>query len=571
MAQVDEPTNADAAITSSDVVYHAEVERICASAAFQRAPVMRRLLRFLVAETFAGRGDNLKAYGVAVDGLGKDSGFDPQSDSYPRVQVGRLRRMIAEFYEHAGDGPDGIRVAIPNGSYKVHWLIGTLTSPCPDTISPELPSPVPIPLYRRPAVAFATAAVAILLLVTAWAIVDRSKGTPGRPPAVAVQTASLAPSPVMDIAPVDAVDGADPLLAERIDRVLGDALHRSWSLSVRPLATRGKGSTRPASDYRLTGTLVGAERKLLYLTLSNSRDGTQFWSQRLEMADVGSLREALSPTIATIMSPFGVIGARERNILSGDFSPGFPCMMRYTEYYTANAVELQAPVHRCLKETLTRDPGYSPALSAEIVMRFRDATQQPENSETIRREALPLARQAIDANPHSAEAAMAMALAAYANGMCELGRANALRALERNPFDSLAYAQTGLFMYQCGDKDYEETLKRAWLLDPSLPAFMAMPILVSMGNRGEGEAALRFALSLPMGQEYRKPAYDVTLAVAYAAAGDRAMARTKWQSAARAVNAAPDAAPDAVLQKIVLTPQLADRMVRYLRDRGVFG
>lgn len=571
MAQVDQPTNADATGAPTDLMCHAEVDRICASAAFQRAPVMRRLLRFLVAETFAGRGDDLKAYGVAVDGLGKDSDFDPQSDSYPRVQVGRLRRMIAEFYAQAGDGPDGMRVVIPNGGYKVYWPIGTPDPANLDTPSPDMPSPVSMPLHRRRSIAFATLAGAVLVLIATWAIVNTSKGMPSDRPAAAVQTASLAPSPVMDIAPVDAVDGADPLLAGRIDRVLGDALHRSWALSVRPLATRGAANLRTPSDYRLTATLVGADRKLLYLTLWNHRDATQFWSQRLEMANEASIREALSPAIATITSPFGVIGARERHILAGDFTPGFPCMMRYTEFYMANAAELQAPVRRCLQETLARDPGYGPALSAEILMRFRDATQQPEKSETIRREALTLARQALDANPHSAEAAMSMALAAYANGMCELGRANALRALERNPFDSLAYARTGLFMYQCGDKDYEETLKRAWSLDTSLPAFMAMPILVSMGNRGEGEAALRFALGLPMGQEYRKPAYEVTMAVAYAAAGDRAMARTKWQSAARAVHVAPDAAPDAVLQKIVLTPQLADRMVRYLRDRGVFG
>lgn len=570
MAQVDQPTNADAARIPSDVMCHAEVDRICASAAFQRAPVMRRLLRFLVAETVAGRGDDLKAYGVAVDGLGKDSGFDPQSDSYPRVQVGRLRRMIAEFYAQAGDSPDGMRVVIPNGSYKVFWPIGTRDSSSLDTISPDLPSPASTPLHRRRLIAFATVAVTVFMVIAAWAVVNRSKGMPGHPPAVAVQTALLAPSPVMEVAPVDAVDGADPRLARRIDRVLGDALHRSWALSVRPIDSRGAANARPSSDYRLTPTLVGTDRKLLYLTLWNSRDGTQIWSQRTEMVDGASIREALSSAIATIMSPFGVIGARERHILAGNFAPGFPCMMRYTEFYIANAANLMAPVRQCLQETLARDPGYSPALSAEILMRFRDATQQPEKSEAIRREALALARQAIDADPYSADAAMAMALAAYANGMCELGRANALRALERNPFDSLAYARTGLFMYQCGDKDYEETLKRAWSLDPSLPALMAMPILVSMGNRGEGEAGLRFALGLPMGQEYRKPAYDVTLAVAYAAAGDRVMARTKWQSAARAVNAAPNAAPDTVLQKIVPTPQLADRMARYLRDRGVF-
>ena len=71
----------------------AEVGAVSATPEFERAPVMRRLLGFLVRITLAGNGDELKAYSVAVDGLGRDADFDSQSDSYPRVQVGRLRKM----------------------------------------------------------------------------------------------------------------------------------------------------------------------------------------------------------------------------------------------------------------------------------------------------------------------------------------------------------------------------------------------------------------------------------------------------------------------------------------------
>src|SRR3546814_15187855 len=73
----------------------AEIER---SAAFVRSPVMRRLLRFIVRESEAGRGPLIKSYTVAVDGLGRSEDLDDQHASYPRVKTGRLRKERASNY-----------------------------------------------------------------------------------------------------------------------------------------------------------------------------------------------------------------------------------------------------------------------------------------------------------------------------------------------------------------------------------------------------------------------------------------------------------------------------------------
>lgn len=544
---------------------------------------MRRLLHFLVAETLAGRGDGLKAYGVAVDGLGRDSDFDPQADSYPRVQVGRLRRMIAQFYANQGPGIDGIRLDIPSGGYRVFWTTQAVgTDQPPQEEDSSLPAAVDsLPLHRRP-MTIALAALLIVLLAGGIWIAVRPAIQAAQPRATQTAKATplaslpdrLAPSPIIDIVAVAPVEDADPALARRIDRILGDALHRSWALDVR--ASNGNSDRKTddgagRSHYRLTGTLVGDERKLLYLSLWHVADGTQLWSQRLELEEGASIRQVLSPTLAALMSPFGIIGARERRELKGDFTPGFPCMMRYADYYAANRSDLAVPVRRCLRQTLTRDPGFSPALAAEIILRLRDGIKDPAQADAARRDALLLARRAVDADPYSADAAMAMAVAAYANEMCDLGRASAMRALDRNPYNSYAHAQTGLFLFQCGDPDYAKPLERAWMLDSALPAITAMPLLVSMGNRGEGAAALRFARSLPVGEGYRRPGYDLTMTVAYAAAGDRASARNSWAAATRAIRVNADTPPQMVLRRIVLTPQLASRTEAYLRARGVFG
>ncbi|RVT41748.1 hypothetical protein [Sphingobium algorifonticola] len=559
----------------------AEAERIAASEAFQRAPVMRRLLRFLVTETLAGRGDGLKAYGVAVDGLGRDPDFDPQADSYPRVQVGRLRRMIASFYMNHGPGAGDIRLDIPSGGYRVFWS----SQPVDRLAPPADPAPLvhddrPTPWFRRPLTVAVAALLAVLLIGGVW-ISQRppqrqAQEQTARGTSVAAPTpAKLVPSPVIDLAAITPVEDADPVLARRVDRIMGDALHRSWALSVRAATDdpdrKADDLAARRSHYRLTGTLVGKDRPLLYLNLWHGTEGTKLWSQRIDLERGASIREALGPTFAALMSPFGIIATRERRALDGNFAPGFPCMMRYAEYYTANRSEMTAPVRRCLRETLARDPGFSPALSAEIILRLRDAIGDPAQADAARRDALSLARRAVDADPYSAEAAMAMAVAAYANEMCDLGRASAMRALDRNPYNSHAHAQTGLFLFQCGDPDYVETLERAWRLDSGLPAITAMPLLVSMGDRGDGAAALRFARSLPVAEGYRRPGYELTMAVAHAAAGDRTAARASWAAAMRAIRVTADTPPDAVLRRIVLTPQLASRTEAYLRARGVFG
>lgn len=95
---------------------HAAVDRVTASAAFSKSPQLAKFLRFVVDETLAGRGEQLKAYTIAVDALGRDASFDPQGDPIVRVEAGRLRRALETYY--AGEGSDDpIVIELPRGSY----------------------------------------------------------------------------------------------------------------------------------------------------------------------------------------------------------------------------------------------------------------------------------------------------------------------------------------------------------------------------------------------------------------------------------------------------------------------
>lgn len=106
--------------SSAMAAVRAETARLLSAPQFVSAPVMRRLLSYLVDQTLAGNGDRLKAYTVAVDGLGRDADFDAGQDSYPRVQVGRLRKLLDDVYD-SGGSRKALRIHIPKGAYAVHF------------------------------------------------------------------------------------------------------------------------------------------------------------------------------------------------------------------------------------------------------------------------------------------------------------------------------------------------------------------------------------------------------------------------------------------------------------------
>lgn len=93
-----------------------QVARITSSTVFRGSLRLTRFLTFVVEATLAGRAATLKAYTIAVEALGRDTSFDPQTDAIVRVEAGRLRQALARYY--AGEGRhDRIVFELPRGSY----------------------------------------------------------------------------------------------------------------------------------------------------------------------------------------------------------------------------------------------------------------------------------------------------------------------------------------------------------------------------------------------------------------------------------------------------------------------
>jgi len=115
--------------------YLAQVERLVNSQVLHGSESLCKLLRYLADHALDHPGSSLKEYQIATEVFGRAPTFDPQSDSTIRVQAGRLRLKIAEYYSSEGTD-DHIQVEMPKGTYVLSFHRREATVARPHVIAP---------------------------------------------------------------------------------------------------------------------------------------------------------------------------------------------------------------------------------------------------------------------------------------------------------------------------------------------------------------------------------------------------------------------------------------------------
>ena len=95
--------------------YRGQVERLLSSHALHGSESLCKLLRYLADHSLDHPGAAPKEYQIATEVFGRPSNFDPHLDSTVRVQAGRLRGKLAEYYATEGS-EDPILVDFPRGT-----------------------------------------------------------------------------------------------------------------------------------------------------------------------------------------------------------------------------------------------------------------------------------------------------------------------------------------------------------------------------------------------------------------------------------------------------------------------
>jgi TolB-like protein/tetratricopeptide (TPR) repeat protein len=95
----------------------AELERICASAAFAHSRRQQQFLRYLVDRQRSGTAAAAREMTVGIEFFQRPAGnYDPKRDPIVRVEARRLRDRLARYYDEEGSAAT-IEIAIPVGSY----------------------------------------------------------------------------------------------------------------------------------------------------------------------------------------------------------------------------------------------------------------------------------------------------------------------------------------------------------------------------------------------------------------------------------------------------------------------
>jgi TolB-like protein len=231
---------------------------------------MTRFLRFVVEETLAGRGDNLNELLLGMVVYDRDGKFDPRVDSIVRVDAGRLRAKLTQFY--ASEGANSlIGIDVPKGSYKA--------------------------AFKR-----------LRGKSTAASLRHMTKDT--------VVTKAIAVLPFADLGP----PGHNEFLAEGIVEELVHALSRIPGIRVASLAsvlalTRHQTDVKELGrrlgvDFFIEGSLRKANRRLrVMVRLTDAATGLHTWSKAYALIarDVFATQEKVSKSIAETLSV--IIGA----------------------------------------------------------------------------------------------------------------------------------------------------------------------------------------------------------------------------------------------------------------------
>jgi hypothetical protein len=93
-----------------------QIEKLLSSHALHGSESLCKLLRYLAAHSLEHPGASPKEYQIATEVFGRQQDFDPHVDSMVRVQAGRLRTKLGEYYASEG-AEDQTIVELPKGTY----------------------------------------------------------------------------------------------------------------------------------------------------------------------------------------------------------------------------------------------------------------------------------------------------------------------------------------------------------------------------------------------------------------------------------------------------------------------
>ena len=489
----------------------AELERILRSRCFQQAVRASHFLRFVVEQTLAGAGQRLKGYTIGVEVFGRPADFDAQSDALVRVEAGRLRRRMVEYY--AGEGAENpVRIELPRGSYAVEWRCAhneTKRGAAPVDFAPAaVPPESGSRRWRR------LSAMLMLLLVAAggviawqqWALLEAGRaldvlGEPQRtewPRIVVVPFENLSAEPVLDTLAASVTEEV-MLRLDGLDLFVVASQARWYG----PSQGEGGLDTGAAGGYVLTGSVRGSDAQArITVRLIEADTGAQLWSaaydEPLAIEQLPALQEQVARDVAAIAAPYGPIFEAElaRARRSAHTPELRDCLVNYYDYRR----RIDAATHKeallCFQSVSARKPrvaqvwaGLAMLYLDEYAFRFSRGDEPLAAARQAAAKALALDRNDFLGN-------LALTRIQFFDGDPAF-RGSIQRTLTLRPDSAEALAQGGILLTITGDSATGLPLvERARALSKSPPGLYNLAYAVTYLREGKFDEALASALKI---------------------------------------------------------------------------
>lgn len=238
-----------------------QVEKILASPKFANAGRLQGFLRYTTAKALAGEASDIKEYLIAIEVYGRTADYDPKIDSIVRVEAGRLRTRLHDYYAVAGR-LDPVVIDYPKGTYAPLFHLRK----APEIEAIDTPTQTPVVTQARPAIRWFMVAAAVLLVLGA-------AGYYWKVPATSQPTISVVPFNNLTL------DAKNDNFARGLAKDLELAMTQSGKLRVLSVVAANK----PAADLTLEGSIrMEGPRVRVVVQVLNAHDGGYVWSRTFD-------------------------------------------------------------------------------------------------------------------------------------------------------------------------------------------------------------------------------------------------------------------------------------------------
>lgn len=564
------------------------LERLVASESFSRSDRARKLLRYLVERELAGEAERLKGFAIAVDVFGRDAEFDSATDAVVRVQAGRLRELLAQYY--AGEGTDDpVRIAVPRGSYVPTYEAAAecpRAPPCPDEAQASDAAAPAAPLagqaeraanaarpdqgysrtnFRRQ-LRYFWAAMA-LVIVMLGILVFRHIGVPTGAEMADFPGATASIGGGIDQLPaVHIHSGADRGDAARVSTVLRTALSGfdTIELIARDRAEREQRAGTTDFDFAVN---PGPKAGSVLIELQHMASGRILMSRVLTPQEIepDAIDDRIAEIVTSAIPVSGLIYAYlDQNRLQSGL---VGCLLLSEDYYLKQSAAKHRAAYRCMQE-LSRRGAKSPIIpSAMASLQLEAVTAKyPYPPDATSEAANALAHSAVQMGPASPYAHRALGYLQLRTGDPTEAIRLIRKAYELNTYDLTMAAAYGYALVLFGS--YSEgvpIIKRAAESASAHPGWWDYGLFLGEFMLGNRHAAAQAANAL---STTKSSHYLAARLIAAHFVGDEQMAATLAKEIAASYPAfASD--PATVFAKAKYPEELTRSLTKALRAAGL--